>query len=159
MVSLLVLLPSLVLASDVLSAKFTAPVIGISDGDTITVLTQGKQQIKMHLYGIDCPEAGQAFGNRAKQSTSDAVFGKIVTVQPIEQDRYGGTVAVVVKPDGMSLNEHLVREGLAWVYPQSCKREEICAPLRKIEQAVKMSKRGLWIDKAPVPPWEWRKGK
>ena len=138
-------------------AQFTGTVIAIAEGDTITVLNADKQHVKIRLYGIDCPEIGQAFGNHAKQSTSDAVFGKRVTVQPTGTDRYGRMVAIVLMPDGNSLNEHLVRDGLAWVYPQFCIREEICAPLTKLEQAVKLSKRGLWIDKEPVPPWEWRR--
>ena len=139
-------------------AQFTALVIAVAEGDTITVLTPDNRQVKIRLYGIDCPESGQAFGNRAKQAASEAVHGKKVTVQPIEQDRDGWTVAVVLMPDGRSLNEHLIREGMAWVYSQYCKLEDICAPLRRLEQSVKMSKRGLWIDKAPIPPWEWRTG-
>ena len=139
--------------------RFTALVTAVADGDTITVLAQDKQQVKIRLYGIDCPEKGQAFGNRAKQATADAVHGKNVTVQPMDTDRYGRTVAVVFMPGGRSLCEHLVREGMAWVYPQYCKREEICAPLRKIEKAAKGQGKGLWADKAPVPPWEWRKRK
>ena len=155
--ALLAILLCLTLYSPAAAAQFTAHVTGVSDGDTITVLTHDKQKIKIRLYGIDCPEMGQAWGNRAKQATSDAVFGKQVIVQPIETDRYGLTVAIVLMPDGESLNERLVRDGLAWVYPQFCKLDAICYPLRRLEQSVRMSQRGLWIDKNPVPPWEWRK--
>ena len=153
------LLLCLAIAAPALAATphFTGTVTAIAGGDTITVLTSDMQQIKIRLYGIRCPESGQAFGSRARQATERAVHGKHVTVRPMDADRYGWTVAVVTMPDGASLNEHLIREGLAWVYPQFCTQEEICAPLRKIEQAVRMSKRGLWVDKNPVPPWEWRK--
>ena len=139
------------------AGQFTGSVISVSDGDTISVLESGKQQVKIRLYGIDCPESGQAFGMRAKQATSDAVFGKQVVVQPIDTDHYGRTVAIVGIPGGKSLNERLVRDGLAWVYSQHCTREDICEPLRKLEKAARISKRGLWSDKAPVPPWEWKK--
>ena len=136
--------------------QFAARVISVADGDSITVLTQDKQQVRIRLYGIDCPEKGQAFGSRATHATSDAAFGKNVTVQPVDTDRYGRTVAVVLMPDGKSLNEQLVRDGLAWVYRQHCKHEEICGRLKDLEQAATADKLGLWADKKPAPPWEWR---
>lgn len=137
--------------------QFTGIVVSVIDGDTVTVLTQDKRQAKIRLYGIDCPENGQAFGARAKQAASDAVFGKSVTVQPIDRDRDGQTAAIVSSPGGKPLHEQLVRDGLAWVDPRLCTREDICAPLKKLEASVRASQRGLWIDKKPVPPWEWRK--
>ena len=157
--SALFLLFFLILAVQASAAptQFTGLVIAVADGDTITVLTQDRQQIKIRLYGIDCPEKGQAFGNRAKQATAGAVHGKNVTVLPLDTDRYGRTVAVVLMPGGESLNEHLVRDGFAWVYTKFCKREKICEPLRKLEKAASGQMLGLWADKNPVPPWAWRK--
>ncbi len=73
----------------------------VSDGDTITVLQNGKGE-RIRLHGIDCPEKRQAFGNRAKQFTSTLVFGETVTVQFVDRDRYGRTVGVVLLPDGRS---------------------------------------------------------
>jgi endonuclease YncB( thermonuclease family) len=136
--------------------QFTGRVISVTDGDTISVLTQDKQRIKIHLYGIDTPESGQPFGTHAKQATSDAVFGKNVQVQPINTDLYGRVVAVVSVPGDRPLNESLVDDGLAWVYPQSCKVKAICEPLRQLEAGARAMKRGLWADKSPVPPWQWR---
>ena len=142
----------LALAVPALAApSFTAPVISVADGNTITVLTKDKQQSKIHLYGIDCPERGREFWSRAKQATSDAVFGKNATVQPLDTVRSGHTTAVVIMPGGKSLNEHLVREGLAWVNQQHCTQEDICAPLRRLEKAAKLQQRGIWRDKTPVP--------
>ncbi len=54
------------LTSQALAADFTGKVVGVSDGDTITVLHNGKGE-RIGLHGIDCPEKRQAFGNRAKQ--------------------------------------------------------------------------------------------
>lgn len=62
------------------SAPFEAKVVGVSDGDTITVLA-GTEQVKVRLYGIDCPERGQPFGGKARQLTSELAFGKVVTVR------------------------------------------------------------------------------
>ena len=92
---------------------FTARVVGVSDGDTITVL-DGTTQVKVRLNGIDCPEKGQPFGARAKQLTSELGFGKSVTVCPSGADRYGRTLGEVVLPDGRVLNRELVEAGMAW---------------------------------------------
>ncbi len=89
------------LTSQALAADFTGRVVGISDGDTITVLHNGKGE-HIRLHGIDCPEKRQAFGKRAKQFTSTLVFSKIVTVQVLDRDRYRRTVGVVLLPDGRS---------------------------------------------------------
>jgi endonuclease YncB( thermonuclease family) len=90
-------------------AAQTGKVVGVSDGDTITVLVN-KNPIKFRLYGIDCPEGGQDFGNRAKQFASQMVFGKTVTMKIMDTDRYGRTVANVLI-DGKFLNEELVKAG------------------------------------------------
>ncbi len=56
-------------------------VVGVSDGDTITVLTDGRESIRIRLAEIDAPEKSQAFGQRSKQSLSDMVFSKTVRVE------------------------------------------------------------------------------
>ena len=150
----------LVFAAPSLAAteQFTGLVTAVADGNTISVLTaQNKQQVKIRLYGIDCPESRRAFGNRAKQATSEAVFGKNITVQPIDTDPNGLTAAVVLMPIGKkSLNEHLVREGLASVNTKYCTQEDICEPLRRLEKAAKSQKRGMWEDKTPVSSEGWQ---
>ena len=92
--------------------EFTGKVVRVSDGDTITVMHNGKGE-RIRLHGIDCPEKRQAFGKRAKQFTSKLVFGKTVTVQVMDRDRYGRTVGEVLLPAGRSLNRELVRAGFA----------------------------------------------
>jgi endonuclease YncB( thermonuclease family) len=89
---------------------FTAKCIGVSDGDTITVLTSDRQQVKIRLHGIDCPEGGQAFGRKAKGFTSQLVFGKTVDVKPVTNDRYGRTVAHVFVDD-KSVSHEIVAAG------------------------------------------------
>ena len=141
------------LASQTLAADFTGKVVGVADGDTITVLHDGKGE-RIRLHGIDCPEKRQAFGNRAKQFTSTLVFGKGVTVQVLDRDRYGRTVGVVLLPDGRSLNHELVKAGFAWWYWRYTPDDETLAQL---EREARGAKRGLWADPHAVPPWEWRK--
>jgi endonuclease YncB( thermonuclease family) len=67
------LLFALVIASasaDILSGK----VIGVSDGDTITLLDSNRQQHRIRLAGIDAPEKAQPFGQRSKQALIRAGF-------------------------------------------------------------------------------------
>ncbi len=116
-VSLLTILPLFLgialIAAQALATDFTGRVVGVSDGDTITVLSKGKP-VRIRLHGIDCPEKRQAFGNRAKQATSKLVFGQTVTVHVMDKDRYGRTVGEVILPDGRVLNQELVKAGFAW---------------------------------------------
>ncbi len=93
--ALLLFASALWLLSADLAADFTGRVVGVTDGDTITVLHKGKGE-RIQLHGIDCPEKRQAFGKRAKQFTSTLVFGKTVTVHVLDRDRYGRTVGEVL---------------------------------------------------------------
>ncbi len=140
------------LTTQTLAADFTGRVVGVADGDTITVLHNGKGE-RIRLHGIDCPEKRQAFGNRAKQFTSNLVFAKTVTVQVVDRDRYGRTVGEVLLPDGRSLNRELVKAGFAWWYWRYAPDDETLAQL---EREARAAQRGLWADPHAVPPWEWR---
>ena len=131
-------------------------VVGVADGDTITVLTSDKQRIKIRLYGIDCPEKRQAYGDRARDFTGAVVFGQDVRVEVLGRDRYGRTLGIVCGPDGRVLNRKLLVSGLAWVYVQYCKRPE-CMQWYDDEAAARSARRGLWKHGNPLPPWEWRK--
>lgn len=131
-------------------------VVGISDGDTITVLRGGREQVKIRLYGIDCPEKRQAWGNRATQATGRLCAGKVVDIQEADIDRYGRTVGIVTLPDGSTLQEILVMEGMAWVWPKYCKLP-ICQEWSAGEATAREAGVGLWQDEEPIPPWEWRR--
>jgi endonuclease YncB( thermonuclease family) len=135
------------------AAEFAGRVVGVSDGDTITVWHDGNGE-RIRLNGIDCPEQGQPFGKQAKQFTSTRVFGATVTVQKKERDRYGRTVADVILPDGRYLNRDLVTAGLAWWYRKYAPGD---TDLEQLEQEAREAKQGLWADPDPIPPWEWRK--
>jgi len=101
-------------SSGAYATDFHAKVIHISDGDTITVLNDANEKIKIRLNGIDCPEKAQAYGNKAKQFTKDLVHGERVTINAYETDRYGRTIGDVILEDGRTLNQELVKAGLAW---------------------------------------------
>ena len=132
---------------------FASSVIGVLDGDTIEVLHNNRPE-RIRLNGIDCPEKGQAYGTKAKQATSDLVFGKEVTLERHGTDRYGRTIADVSRPDGKSVNLELVRNGWCWWYQKYAPDNVILAELQR---RARRSGLGLWADPNPVPPWEWRK--
>jgi endonuclease YncB( thermonuclease family) len=130
----------------------TVKVVGISDGDTITVLIE-RTPVRVRLSGIDCPEIGQDFGTRAKAATSELAFGKAVTIHWRGHDRFGRIVADVILPDGRNVNHELVRRGLAWWYRNYAPHDPI---LPKLEAEARAAKLGLWSQPNPVPPWESR---
>ncbi len=146
------LLCALLISSSLCAESFSGNVVGISDGDTIKVLASG-QAVTVTLYGIDAPEVGQDYSNKAKQALSALVFGQTVTVEAKETDRYKRTIGKILLQDGRSANEELVSQGYAWWYQKYAKKD---ARLRDLEALAKSSKRGLWADQRPVPPWEYR---
>ena len=148
----LLLLPLLFVVID--TDTFTGKVVAVKDGDSIVVL-RDKEEVVIRLLDIDCPELSQAFGRQAKKQTSDLCFGKTVTIKANGKDRYDRTLAHVILPGGKELNRELVASGLAWWYRKYSDDES----LGKLEAAAKKSKRGLWSDKKPVAPWDWRAAK
>lgn len=140
------------------SHAFPALCVHIADGDTVTVLTDTHDQIKIRLYGIDAPERGQPFGARAKDVMGELCGNQAVEVQEMDVDRYGRTVAVL-RPAGrgQSLNHAMIQQGLAWVYPKYC-RADFCDAWRELEDEAREGGVGLWAAGA-VPPWEWRRGR
>jgi micrococcal nuclease len=142
------------LAGSALAETFTGQVIGVTDGDTISVLRAGRREV-VRLLGIDAPERRQAYGERAKQHAAALAFGKVVAVEAAGRDRHGRLLAEVRLPDGRSLNQELVRAGFAWWF----RRYSTDATLGRLEAEARGARRGLWSDPAPVPPWEHRRGR
>lgn len=138
-------------SSIVYADSWSGKVVGITDGDTITVMKKD-QGVKIRLAEIDCPESGQPFGKSAKQLASDLCFSKVVIVQVETIDRYGRTVAHVKLPSGLDLNEELLRAGLAWHYKQYSSNNS----LAKLESEAQAASLGIWSQKDPIAPWDWR---
>lgn len=139
------------------SADFSGKVVGVSDGDTITVL-KGRATVKVRLHGVDTPETAQPFGSAAKKRTSALVFGKMVSVEVRDTDAYGRTVGWVTfehaEGRSSSLNEVLVADGYAWWYRFYAPREQV---LERAEAEARKAKRGLWSAPDPIAPWDWRR--
>lgn len=130
-------------------------VIGISDGDTLTILDSSKIEHKVRLAAIDAPEKSQPFGQKSKQVMLDLCYRKQASVVIIDVDRYGRSVGEVTC-SGVYANEAMLRQGMAWVYRKYAKGY---GHFYKVEDEAKSSRRGLWSDASPVAPWEWRKAK
>ena len=126
--------------------------VGVHDGDTITVY-DGREQTRIRLDGIDCPETGADFSTRAKQLTPDLAFGKQVQIRGKETDRYGCLVARVIV-DGTEVSLALVEARLAWHYKQYSNDQVLAAA----EIVAKAKKIGVWSLPNPVPPWAYRAG-
>lgn len=129
-------------------------VVGVHDGDTITLLIAGNQQLKIRLAQIDAPELDQAFGQKSKQSLSDLVFNKTIKVEKETIDKYGRTVGTLLV-DGVDANREQVKRGMAWVYKQYLHDQS----LLQVEEDAHQAKVGLWSEPNPMPPWEYRHGK
>src|SRR5215510_3727658 len=115
MVIVVAALLCILLARGALAADYSGPVVSVLDGDTIEVLHNTHPE-RIRLSGIDCPEKGQAFGNRARQAASALVFGKEVTLKTYGVDKIGRTIADVFLPDGTNVIHELVKDGWCWWY-------------------------------------------
>lgn len=148
------LLSALLLSCTAVAEEIVGHVVGVADGDTLTILVNGREQIKVRLAEIDAPEKSQPFGQRSKQSLSDLCFDKDAVLQKTDTDRYGRTVAKVYC-DGIDANAEQIRAGLAWAYRKYLHDQSLLV----LENEARGVKRGLWIDSDPMPPWEFRKRK
>ena len=102
--------PALLFSLTLALQASAAPVVGIADGDTLTVL-EDRKQVKIRLGNIDAPERKQVFGERSRQSLAEMCFRKDATYQTQTIDRYGRIVAVVTC-DGVEANRAQV--SAAW---------------------------------------------
>lgn len=147
----------LFLPSTSFTKMITGKVISVADGDTIKILSKQKKQTKIRLYGIDTPEKSQAFGKKAKKFTASLTAEKKVSVKIYDTDRYGRSVGVVFA-GGTNVNEEIIKAGYAWQYRKYCKAS-FCDDWLEIEKQARNNRIGLWQDKNPQAPWEWRKAK
>jgi micrococcal nuclease len=135
-----------------LAADFNGEVIAVLDGDTIEVLHDKKPE-RIRLYGIDCAEKGQPFGQKAKQATSALLFGKDVRIESHGRDKHRRTLGTIFDGD-LNVNQELVKEGWCWWFRKFVPKDEV---LKRFEQEAKEAKKGLWADPNPVPPWLYRR--
>ena len=141
-------------SSTVNAATLSGTVVGVYDGDTLTLLTANKKEIKVRLAQIDAPEEGQAFSGESKKTLSDLVYKKQVSVNVTDTDRYGRTVGQV-SLGKIDINLNQVAKGMAWVYRKYSGKGS--NPYYDAEAKPKAAKIGIW-SQAATSPWEWRRG-
>ena len=139
-------------ASDAEPRILSGRVVGVTDGDTLTLLVD-REQVRIRLAQIDAPESNQPYGKQAKAALSALAFGKPARVEVVDIDRYGRTVGEVFV-DGIDVNREMVREGHAWAYTQYSHTTEII----EFEDSARTAKKGLWAlpENQREPPWLWR---
>ncbi len=154
---LLALALAVVTAAATESSRNEGRIVGVADGDTITLLDADKTQHRIRLDGIDAPERGQAFGNRSKQSLSDLAIRKDASAHCHKTDRYNRRVCVVIV-DGRDVRLEQIRRGMAWHFKryEGEQRPEAKASYAAVEIKARSERWGLWRDADPVAPWEWR---
>ncbi|MDR0423328.1 MAG: thermonuclease family protein [Rickettsiales bacterium] len=128
----------------------TGKVVKVTDGDTITVLNDYNEQIKIRLYGIDSPETKQDYGNKSKEFLANLIAGKNIEVKQIDIDRYKRVVGIID-----NVNIEMIRSGHAWYYKEYCKLD-FCNEWEELEKQAKENKMGLWKQKNPIKPREFR---
>lgn len=151
------------------AAELHGKVVGVADGDTLTVLDATHTTHRVRLNGIDAPEKGQPYGTRAKEHLATLTFGKPVVVVWDKRDRYGrivGQVRLAAAPacatshcsQSGDIGLALIESGLAWHFKryQNEQPAEERLHYARAEDLARSNRAGLWHDAHPVPPWEYR---
>lgn len=133
------------------AAQIQGKVIRVLDGDTLEVL-KDRTPVRVRLLNIDAPEKKQPFGRWSGEQLKALIASQPVTVTYEHKDRYGRVLGRVVTADGTEANRYMVQMGAAWVY----ERYNTDHALPAMQKVAHESRRGLWAESHPVPPWEWR---
>ena len=140
--------------------ELTGRIVSIADGDTVTLLDANLRQHKIRLSGIDAPEKRQPFGNRSRLHLGTLVFGRQVTADCPKTDRYNRAVCRL-EVDGVDANLAQIEAGMAWHYKAYSREQSPADRWRyaKAEDRAREARHGLWADRAPVAPWDFRKAR
>ena len=140
-------------------ATLTGRIVGVADGDTLTLLDAGKTTHRIRIDGIDAPERTQPYGQRARQSLADLAHGRTARAECLKSDRYGRAVCRVLV-NGVDVGLEQVRRGLAWHYTKYAHEQSPQARVdyAQAEQQARAARSGLWAFTEPTPPWDYRRG-
>lgn len=137
------------------AAELAGRIIGIADGDTVTLLAPDNQQVRVRLASIDAPEKAQPFGKKSRQMLSALVFGQDVRIVYTDTDRYGRIVGHIYRVE-QHINLLMVSSGGAWAYRKYLGPDGDA--FLDAEATARQNRLGLWAlqDDQIMPPWEWR---
>jgi endonuclease YncB( thermonuclease family) len=142
----------LLLARSVQAETLSGTVIGVLDGDTLTIVDAQKRRYRVRLGQVDAPESKQAFGIKSARSLYGLCFRKTAQVEWQAKDQYNRHIGQVTC-QGVDANAEQVRRGMAWVSPKSTQPGSL---LYELEAYARVRRIGLWSDARPVAPWDWR---
>ena len=134
-------------------ADFNGKVVKVIDGDTVDILTPKKQKVRVRLLDIDAPESRQAYGNAARKYLASLIAGKNVFVKENKKDIYQRTLGTIFL-NQININAKMVEGGFAWAYRYKGVANN--KNMVKLESKAKQNKKGLWKDKHPIAPWDFR---
>jgi endonuclease YncB( thermonuclease family) len=152
-----VLVSFLIAFVDAKAQVLIGTVVGVSDGDTITVLDADKTVHKVRLMGIDAPEKSQDFGNKSKQALSNYIYQREVTVEYKKFDKYKRVVGKVIL-DKQDICLAMIEQGMAWHY-KDYEKEQSKTDRELYSQAelkARESRIGLWQDSKAIAPSAFR---
>jgi endonuclease YncB( thermonuclease family) len=140
------------------AAETSGTVVGVSDGDTLTLLDMTKNRHRIRLDGIDAPERSQPFGQRARQSLASLAHGRSAQAHCPKTDRYGRAVCRVTI-GGVDVGLEQIRRGLAWHYVRYANEQSVGerSAYAQAERTARSSGAGLWSFRDPMPPWDYRR--
>lgn len=134
-------------------ADFNGKVVKVIDGDTVDILTPKKQKVRVRLLDIDAPESRQAYGNAARKYLASLIAGKNVFVKENKKDIYQRTLGTIFL-NQININAKMVESGFAWAYRYKGVANN--KNMVKLESKAKQNRKGLWKDKHPIAPWDFR---
>lgn len=146
----------IILISPARSVDWVGKCTRVSDGDTVTVMYH-ELRLKVRLWGIDAPEAGQDSSKISKKHLSDLILNKVVRVDFRGFDTFNRALGIIHFGD-TNINEQMVSDGMAWVFLKYCTEPQLSSWL-SLQEAAQSAKVGLWKQGTPVPPWDWRKNR
>ena len=141
------LLCSVLFANEIISGK----VITVIDGNTLEVFTSENETYKILLFGIDSPELGQEFGEKAKLHLEKLILNKSVNIEIQGKDRLGNRFGII-KNEDLDPRKELLQEGLAWT-----SEKQPLPELEVIKEKAREKGKGLWKEQDPTPPWAYRR--
>lgn len=132
-------------------------VIKVHDGDTVTLMVNGKMR-KTRLIGIDAPEMNQRpWGRRAKEHLIDIMNHTdwMVTVETdeVKQDKYGRALVYLRTNNNELINERMVRDGYAVLFTIK-PNVRYRSVFSRAEKLARQEMKGIWgpngLKEAPV---------
>jgi micrococcal nuclease len=150
----------IILIHQICYANEEGVIINVVDGDTVYLLNENQDKIKVRLLHIDAPELDQSYGKESKLALEHLILHKKVTVITDKKDKYKRLLGVI-SLDEVDVNLEMIKAGAAWHYKKYAKFDQAKDQYLIYDEnqyQAKLKKRGLWRENA-IPPWLWRKNK